>query len=64
MEGFLKMHSSRKYPYNPRKGIGIFSGWVGSLRPKYLKKCIKVISISQAGGIPSVFDVWIFCGNG
>jgi len=42
MEGFLKMHSSRKYPYNPRKGIGIFSGWVGSLRLKYLKKCIKV----------------------
>ena len=51
----------------PTEGIGIYWGVGGSVRPKNLKKCMKLILNFQRGGgileiIPSVGEVWIFSG--
>ena len=49
------MCSSRKYPYSPTEGIGNSWGLGGSVRPKILKKCMKLNSNFQTGGgVPSV----------
>ena len=49
----------------PTEGIGISWGVGGSVRPKNLKKCMKLKWNFQRGGgsykkIPSVGEVWIF----
>jgi len=49
----------RKCPYSPTEGIGISWGVGGSMRPKHLKKCMKLNWNFQRGGevlekIPSV----------
>ena len=51
----------------PTEGIGISWGVGGSIRPKNLKKCMKLNWNFQRGGgskkkIPSVGEVWIFSG--
>ena len=56
----------------PQKGLEFPRGWGGSVRPKHLKKCMKLNWNFQrgAGGggrgvlekIPSVGEVWIFSG--
>ena len=56
----------------PTEGIGISwgrgGGCGGSVRPKHLKKCMKLNWNFQRGGrgglekIPSVGEVWIFSG--
>jgi len=69
-KGFLcKLCGSRRYPYSPKEGIGISWGVGGSMRPKTLKKCMKLNWNFQRGGevfiekIPSVGEVWIFSGT-
>ena len=64
------MCSYRKYPYSPTEGIGISFGGEGggSLRPKYLKKRMKLIWNFQRSGevlekFSSVGEVWIFSGT-
>ena len=65
-----KMCSCRKYPYPPpppQKGLE-FPGGGGSVRPKILKKCLKLNWNFQRGmgglrKIPSVEEVWIFSGT-
>jgi len=52
----------------PTEGIGISWGVGDSMRPKYLKKCMKLNWNFQRGGevlekIPSVGEVWIFSGT-
>jgi len=52
----------------PTKGIGISWGVGGSVRPKNLKKCMKLNRNFQRGGgdlekFPSVGEVWIFSGT-
>ena len=52
----------------PTEGIGISWGVGGSVRPKNLKKCIKLNWNFQRGGevlakIPSMGEVWIFSGT-
>ena len=52
----------------PTEGIGIFVGVGGSVRPKNLKKFVKLYWNFQRGGgvlenIPSVVEVWIFSGT-
>ena len=59
--------SSKKYPYSPTEGIGISWGVVGPVKPKNLKKSMKLTWNFQRGGgvlkkIPSVGEVWIFSG--
>ena len=51
----------------PTEGIGISWGVGGSVRPKKLKKCMKLKWNFQRGGgvlekLPSVGEVWIFSG--
>ena len=51
----------------PTEGIGISCGVGGSVKPKNLKKCMKLTWNFQRGGgvfkkIPSVGEVWIFSG--
>ena len=64
--GAAGMYSSpRKYPYSPyRRDIGISWGVVGSIRPKNLKKCMKLDWNFPRGGegrvlekIPSMGEV-------
>jgi len=55
----LVMCSSTKYPYSPTEGIG---GWGSSVRPKHLKKSMKVDWNFQRNGrvlekIPSMREV-------
>jgi len=52
----------------PTEGIGISWGEGGSMRPKNLKKCIKLNWNFQRGGsvsekIPFMAKVWIFSGT-
>ena len=61
--------SSRNIHTPPTEGIGISWGVGGSVRPKNLKKCMKLNWNFQRGGgggvlekIPSVGEVWIFSG--
>jgi len=59
------MCGSRKYPYSPHRKDCNFLGVGGSMRPKNLKKCVKLNWNFQRGGevlekIPSVGEVWIF----
>ena len=64
------MCSSRKYPYSPHRRDWNFLGVGGSVRPKNLKKCMKLnwnFQRGEGGGgvlekIPSVGEVWIFSG--
>ena len=46
----MYMCTSRKYPYSPTEGIGISWGVEGSVRPKNLKKCVKLYWNFQRGG--------------
>ena len=51
----------------PQKGFEFPGGWGGSVRPKNLKKCMKLNWNFQRGWvvlekIPSVGEVWIFSG--
>jgi len=50
------------------KGLEFLEGWEGFMRPKNLKKCMKLNWNFQRGGevlekIPSMGEVWIFCGT-
>ena len=61
------MCSSRKYPYSPHRRDWNFLGDGDSVRPKNLKKCMKLNWNFQRGGgflekLPSVGEVWIFSG--
>jgi len=52
----------------PQKGLEFPEGWWGSMRPKNLKKCMKLNWNFQRGGkvlgkTPSVWEVWIFSGT-
>jgi len=52
----------------PIEGIGISWGMGGSMRPRNLKKCMKLNWNFQRGGevlgkIPSMQEVWIFSGT-
>ena len=52
----------------PTEGIGISRGMGSSVRPKHLKKCLRLIWNFQRGGgilekIPSMWEVWIFSGT-
>ena len=52
----------------PTEGTGVSSGVGGSMRPKNLKKCMKLTRNFQRGGevlekIPFVGEVWIFYGT-
>ena len=54
----LLLYSSRKYPYSrpPTEGIGISWGVRGSVRPKHLKKCMKLNENFQRGwGVPPFY---------
>jgi len=42
--------SSRKYPYSPHRGDWNFLGDGGFMRPKNLKKCMKLNWNFQRGG--------------
>ena len=56
------MGSSRKYHTAPTEGTGISWGVEGSVRPKNLKKCMKLNwNFQRGGGIPTE-EVWIFSG--
>jgi len=61
------MCRSRKYPYSPTEGIGISWGVGCSLRPKHLKKCIKLNwNFQRGGGLGRKSfcgEVWIFSGT-
>ena len=46
---FYKMCRARKYPYSPTEGTGISWGVGGSVRPKNLKKCMKLCWNFQRG---------------
>ena len=46
----LSKVSTKKYPYSPPEGIGISWGVGGSVRPKYLMKCVKLYWNFQRGG--------------
>ena len=57
--------SSRKYPYSLHRRDWNFLGVEGSVRPKTLKKCMKLNWNFQRGGevlakLPSVGEIWIF----
>ena len=59
--------SSRKYPYSPHRRDWNFLGCGGSVRPKNLKKCMKLYRNFHRGRgvlekIPSVGEVLIFSG--
>ena len=63
----MAMCSSRQYPYSPHRRDWNFLGVGHSVRPKNLKKCMKLNWKFQRGGgilekIPSVGEVWIFSG--
>ena len=46
-----KLFSSRKYPYSPhRRDWNFLGGWGGSIRPKNLKKRMKLNRNFQRGG--------------
>jgi len=47
---FHEMFSSRKYPYSPHRRDWNFLGGGGSVRPKNLKKCMKLNRNFQRGG--------------
>jgi len=50
-KGFLcKLCSSRKYPYSPHRRDWNFLGGGRSVRPKNLKKCMKLNWNFQRGG--------------
>jgi len=62
------MCSSRKYAYSPHRRDWNFLGGGSSVRPKNLKKYMKLNWNFQRGGgilekIPSVKEVWIFSGT-
>jgi len=62
------LSSSRKYAYSPTEGIGMSWGVGSSVRPKKLKKCMKLSWNFQRGRgildkILSVGEVWIFSGT-
>jgi len=59
------MFSSRKYQHCPHRRVWNFLGFRGFVRPKNLKKCMKLNRNFQRGGgdlekFPSVGEVWIF----
>ena len=63
------MCTSIKYLYYPTEGIEIFWWVEGSVRPKNLKRCMKLYCNFQRGRgggvlekIPCVGKVWIFSG--
>ena len=62
------MCSSRKYPYSPQGRDWNFLGVGGAVRPKHLKKRMKLNWNFQRGGVgvlekvPSVGEVWIVSG--
>ena len=45
-----RMCSSKKYPYSPHRRDWNFLGGGGSVRPKNLKKCMKLNWNFQRGG--------------
>ena len=62
----LLLCCSRKYPYSPHRRDWNFLWGGGSVRPKNLKKCMKLNWNFQRGWgleeIPSMVEVWIFSG--
>jgi len=50
---------SRKYPYSPTEGIGISWGVGFFVRPKNLKKCVKLYwNFQKVGGLRKKSLLW------